>query len=100
MDRWTEMELLVQTADLGGMSRAGESLNMSNAAASRHLASLERRIGARLIKRSTRGLTLTEVGEDFYRSCKSVLADVRDAEAAASATAHKPTGTLRVTASL
>lgn len=100
MDRWTEMELLVQTADLGSMSRAAESLNMSNAAASRHLASLEARVGARLIQRSTRGLTLTEVGENFYRSCKSVLADMRDAEAAANATVLNPTGTLRVTASL
>jgi len=100
MDRWTEMELLVQTADLGSMSRAAEALSMSNAAASRHLASLETRIGARLIQRSTRGLTLTEVGEDFYRSCKSVLADMKDAEAAASATVLNPTGTLRVTASL
>lgn len=100
MDRWTEMELLVQTAELGTMSRAAEALNMSNAAASRHLASLEARIGARLLQRSTRGLTLTEVGETYYHSCKSVLADVRDAEAAASATTLNPTGTLRVSASL
>lgn len=100
MDRWTEMELLVQTTELGSMSRAAEALNMSNAAASRHLAALEARIGARLMQRSTRGLTLTEAGESFYQSCKSVLSDIKDAEAAASATALNPTGTLRVTASL
>lgn len=100
MDRCTEMELLVQTAELGSMSRAAEALDMSNAAASRHLASLEARIGARLIQRSTRGLTLTEVGGDFYRSCKNVLADMKDAEAAASATVLNPRGTLRITASL
>ncbi|MBI2768957.1 MAG: LysR family transcriptional regulator [Burkholderiales bacterium] len=100
MDRWTEMELLVQTAELGSMTRAAEALGLSNAAASRHLGALERRIGARLMQRSTRGLTVTEVGADFYRSCKSVLADLRDAEATAGATALNPTGTLRVTASL
>ncbi len=100
MDRWTEMELLVQTAELGSMSRAAQALRMSNAAASRHLASLEGRIGARLIQRSTRGLTLTEVGGDFYRSCKGVLADMREAEAAASATQLDPAGTLRLSASL
>lgn len=100
MDRWTEMELLVRTTELGSMSRAAESLNMSNAAASRHLSSLETRIGARLMQRSTRGLSLTEAGEHFYQSCKSVLSDLRDAEAAASATVLNPTGTLRVTASL
>ena len=100
MDRWTEMELLVQTADLGSMSRGAQALGMSNAAASRHLASLEGRIGARLIQRSTRGLTLTEVGRCFYQSCKGVLTDVRDAEAAASATQLDPAGTLRLSASL
>lgn len=100
MDRWTEMELLVQASERGSLSRAAESLNMSNAAASRHLASLEARIGARLMRRGTRGLCLTEAGERFYQSCKSVLADIKDAEAAASATVLNPTGTLRVTASL
>ncbi|MDM0087132.1 MULTISPECIES: LysR family transcriptional regulator [unclassified Variovorax] len=100
MDRWTAMELLVQTAELGSMSRAAEALGLSNAAASRHLAALEERLGARLIQRSTRRLTLTEVGENFYRSCKSVLADLADAESAASATTLNPTGTLRITASL
>ncbi|MEJ8859245.1 LysR family transcriptional regulator [Variovorax robiniae] len=100
MDRWTEMELLVQTAELGSLSRAAEALGLSNPAASRHLVALEERLGARLIQRSTRRLTLTEVGENFYRSCKSVMADLNDAEATASATALNPTGTLRVTASL
>lgn len=100
MDRCTEMELLVQTAELGSMSRAAESMNMSNAAASRHLASLEARIGARLMRRSAHGLCLTEAGELFYQGCKSALADIKDAEVAASATVLNPAGTLRVTASL
>lgn len=100
MDRWTAIELLVKTSELGSMSRAAEALGLSNAAASRHLAALEERLGARLIQRSTRRLTLTEVGEAFYRSCKSVLADMSDAESAASATTLNPTGMLRVSASL
>ena len=100
MDKWTEMELLVRTSELGSMSRAAEALGLSNAAASRHLASLEGRVGARLIHRSTRSLTLTEVGKDFYQSCRSVLADMKEAEAAANATVLNPTGTLRLTASL
>jgi DNA-binding transcriptional LysR family regulator len=82
------------------MSRGAQALGMSNAAASRHLSALEGRIGARLIQRSTRGLTLTDVGHAFYRSCKGVLAEVREAEAAASATQLNPTGTLRLSASL
>lgn len=100
MDRLTAMELLVQTSELGSMSRAAETMGLSNAAASRHLAALEERLGAQLIQRSTRRLTLTEVGENFYRSCKSVLTDLKDAESAASATRLNPTGTLRISASL
>lgn len=100
MDRLTEIELLVQTAELGSMSRAAESLGLSNAAASRHLAALESRLGGRLVQRSTRSLTLTETGDAFYRSCKSILADMKEAEAAVNAAALNPIGTLRITASL
>jgi DNA-binding transcriptional LysR family regulator len=49
MDRWTEIELFVQVAELGSLSRAGELLGLSNAAASRHLAALEARLSARLV---------------------------------------------------
>jgi DNA-binding transcriptional LysR family regulator len=100
MDRWTEFELFVQTAEAGSLSKAAESLQMSNATASRCLASLEKRLAVRLVERTTRHLTLTEIGEDFYRRCKSLLADMREAEAAVNATALNPSGTLRITASL
>lgn len=100
MDRWTEFEFFVQTAELGSLSKAAEMLDISNATASRLLASLEARLGARLIDRNTRGMALTEVGEEFYRRCKGILADVKDAEAAANATTLDPSGTLRITSSL
>ena len=67
MDRWTEIELFVQVAELGSLSRAAESLGLSNAAASRHLAALEARLAALLVQRNTRRLSLTDVGEAFYR---------------------------------
>lgn len=100
VDRFTEIQLLVQTAELGSMSRAAESLGLSNAAASRHLAALEERLGGRLVQRSTRRMTLTDIGDAFYRSCKSILADMQEAESAVNAAALNPTGTLRITASL
>ena len=100
MDRWTEIELFVQVAELGSLSRAAESLGLSNAAASRHLAALEERLAARLVQRNTRRLFLTEVGEAFYRRCKPLLGELREAEAAVNEAALKPTGLLRVTASL
>lgn len=100
MDRWTEIELFVQVAELGSLSRAAESLGLSNAAASRHLAALEERLAARLVQRNTRRLFLTEVGEAFYRRCKPLLGELREAESAVNEATLKPTGLLRVTASL
>ena len=100
MDRWTEFELFVQTAELGSLSKAAEQLDMSNATASRCLASLEKRLAARLIERNTRRLALTEIGESFYRRCKSILAEMKEAEAMVNATTFDPSGTLRITASL
>jgi DNA-binding transcriptional LysR family regulator len=100
MDRWTEIELFVQVAELGSLSRAAESLGLSNAAASRHLAALEERLAARLVQRNTRRLFLTDVGDAFYRRCKPLLGELRDAENAVNETAVKPTGLLRVQASL
>jgi DNA-binding transcriptional LysR family regulator len=100
MDRWTEIELFVQVADMGSLTRAAESLGLSNAAASRHLAALEERLSARLVQRNTRRMFLTEVGETFYHRCKPLLGELREAEVAVNETALKPTGLLRVTASL
>jgi DNA-binding transcriptional LysR family regulator len=100
MDRWTEIELFVQVAELGSLSRAADALSLSNAAASRHLAALEQRLSARLVQRNTRRLFLTEVGEAFYRRCKPMLAEWREAEAEVNESALRPSGLLRVTGSL
>jgi DNA-binding transcriptional LysR family regulator len=100
VDRWSEMALFVQVAETGSLSRAAEGLGLSNAAASRHLSALEERLGARLVERNTRRLFLTETGQQFLHRSKAILADLRDAEAAVNAATIKPSGTLRVTASL
>ncbi|MDR7151745.1 DNA-binding transcriptional LysR family regulator [Hydrogenophaga palleronii] len=100
MDRWTEIELFVQVAETGSMSRAAEALNLSNASASRHLAALEERLGVRLVERNTRRLYLTETGQEFFQRAKGILSDLRDAESTVNAAALNPTGVLRVTSSL
>ncbi|MFD0668768.1 LysR family transcriptional regulator [Ramlibacter sp. MAHUQ-53] len=100
MDRWTEMELFVQVAETGSLSRAAEALDLSNAAASRHLAALEARLGVRLVERNTRRLYLTDTGREFYGRARNILADLKDAEETVNAAALDPQGTLRVTASL
>jgi len=100
MDRWSEIELFVRVAETGNMSRAAELLNISNASASRHLAALEKRLGARLVQRNTRHLFLTDTGREFFLRARSILADLRDAESTVNAAALNPTGVLRVSASL
>ncbi len=100
MDRWTEIELFVQVAETGSLSRAAEALDLSNAAASRHLSALEERLGARLVERNTRRLYLTDTGQEFFSRAKTILSDLKDAESAVNATALNPTGMLRITASL
>ena len=100
MDRWTEIELFVQIAETGSMSRAAETLGLSNAAASRHLTALEERLGARLVERNTRRLYLTDTGQEFFSRAKGILAELKDAESAVNATSLNPTGVLRISASL
>ena len=100
MDRWAEIELFVQVAELGSLSRAAEALGLSNAAASRYLAALEERLAARLVQRNTRRLFLTDVGDAFYRRCKPLLGELHDAEIEVNEAVIKPTGLLRVTSSL
>jgi DNA-binding transcriptional LysR family regulator len=95
-----EMELFVQTAESGSLSRAAEALELSNAAASRHLAAMEQRLGARLVERNTRRLYLTDIGQVFYQRCKTLLSELKDAESEVNSAVLNPSGTLRVTASL
>ena len=100
MDRWTEYELFVKVAELGSVTKAADALDLSSAAASRHLAALENRLGVRLIERSTRRLFVTEVGKVFYTNAKAALTAMQGATEAVSASKNHPPGVLRVTASL
>lgn len=100
MDRFTQIEVFVKTAELRSLSRAAEALGMSNAAASRHLAALEERLAARLIERNTRRLWLTEAGEQFYQRSGALLTELGEAEDAVNAHTLAPQGVLRVTSSL
>jgi DNA-binding transcriptional LysR family regulator len=100
MDRWTELELLVKTAELGSLSRAAKALGMSNPAATRYLCSLEDRLGVRLVERSTRRLYFTEIGREYVERTKAILQDAKESDSVAQASNVNPTGTLRVSASL
>ncbi|CAE6870604.1 HTH-type transcriptional regulator DmlR [Paraburkholderia aspalathi] len=100
MDRLTEIELFVRAAELGSLSKAAEKLDMSLSAASRHLISLEARLGARLIERSTRRVYLTEIGQEHFERCKHILADIQESESLVGAVASNPSGVLRVSSTV
>lgn len=100
MDRLTELELFIKVAEVGSMGGAAEALGLSNPAASRHLASLEGRLKARLVERNTRRLYLTSEGQEFYERARTVLAELQDAETAINSSTLRPSGVLRVSASL
>jgi DNA-binding transcriptional LysR family regulator len=100
MDRLLQLEVFSRTAELGSLSKAAETLRMSNAAASRHLSALEERLAVRLIERNTRRLWLTEAGQEFLQRSSAVLSDLAEAEGVVSDRALSPKGMLRVTSSL
>ncbi|MDR5748432.1 LysR family transcriptional regulator [Caballeronia sp. LZ029] len=100
MDQFKELQLFVEVAESGSISRAAESVDLSISAASRYLISLEARLGVQLVRRTTRNLYLTEAGAEFHRRCKSILSDLGEAEAVIKEAVVRPSGVLRVTASL
>ncbi len=100
MDRLLQIEVFCKTAELGSLSKAAETLRMSNAAASRHLSALEERLAVRLIERNTRRQWLTEAGQELLQRCGALLSEFAEAEDAVSDRALSPKGMLRVTSSL
>jgi DNA-binding transcriptional LysR family regulator len=96
MDRLTSLTAFVRVVDTGGFSAAGRRLNMSTTMVSNHVQALEDRLGARLLNRTTRKVSLTEVGRAYYDRCVQILADIEQADDIAGALQSTPRGTLRI----
>jgi DNA-binding transcriptional LysR family regulator len=96
MDRLTSLTAFVRVVDSGGFSAAGRHLNMSTTMVSNHVQSLEDRLGARLLNRTTRKVSLTEIGKAYYDRCTQILADLEQADDIAGAMQSTPRGTLRI----
>src|SRR5262245_12196573 len=99
VNRSGEMEVFVRAIDAGGFSGAARALRMTPSAVSKLVARLERRLGARLVNRSTRRLQLTAEGCAFYERSLAILAEMSAAEQAA-AGGEVPRGRLRVNANV
>jgi DNA-binding transcriptional LysR family regulator len=100
MDRLDAMGVFAKVVEAGSLSAAARALGVSLASVSRHLAALEDQLGARLISRTTRRLSLTEGGRAYYERCKRILGDVEEAEAAVSQFQATPSGRVVVSASV
>jgi DNA-binding transcriptional LysR family regulator len=96
MDRLQSMRDFSKFVEQGSFARTGKLLNMSNAAVTRHVADLEAHLGTRLLNRTTRKLSLTEIGQAYLERGSQILQDVDDADAAASVHSKNPSGTLRL----
>jgi len=81
-------------------ARAAEELSLSASGVSRIVTRMEERLGARLVQRTTRKLSLTEAGAAFHARTSQILTDLADAEAEVQKTALQPQGVLRVTAAV
>src|SRR4029079_84118 len=95
-------ELLVfqAVAKHASYARAAEELDLSPSGVSKIVSRIEERLGARLLHRTTRKLSLTEAGAAFQARTAQILADLADAEAEVQSAVARPKGTLKVTASI
>ena len=99
MDRLTAMKVFVSVVDLGSQSAAADHLDLSRPVVSRYLAELEDWVGARLMQRTTRKLSLTAAGLETLPRCRQMLELVGDLHAAVGAPDDAPRGELRISVS-
>jgi DNA-binding transcriptional LysR family regulator len=98
MDRLNAMRVFVAVAEGGHFAQASERLGMSRTMASKLVMDLEAHLGQRLLNRTTRKVSLTELGTAYLERCRDILAAIEEAEREITAQASEPVGRLRVTA--
>ena len=96
MDQLMAMRSFARVVEAGGFTRAADSLDMPVATVSKQVQELEAHLGVRLLQRTTRRVTVTPEGQDYYAKCTRVLRDLEDIDASFSGARGKPRGQLRV----
>jgi LysR family transcriptional regulator for bpeEF and oprC len=96
MDQLIAMRVFARVAERGSFAQAADELDISRAAASAHVAALEKHLGVRLLNRTTRRVNLTAEGTDFLRRTRRILDEIQDAEETLRGARSKPEGRLRV----
>lgn len=99
MDHLVGLRAFTRVVEAGSFTAAAQFLSMSQSQVSKAVAALEGRLGVRLINRTTRKITPTEAGEEYYRRCKKIIVDLDEADARAKQSQNSPGGVLRIDAS-
>lgn len=100
MDTVAGIRLFIRVVETGSFSRASADLGITQPTATKHVAALEARLGARLFHRSTRGVTPTEVGAAYYDKCKRIAQELEEADNLAVLMQSRVGGTLRISTSV
>src|SRR5687768_4335312 len=98
MENLSDIAVFVRVVDAGSFTGAAEALQISQPVVSKAVTRLEDRLGARLLNRTTRRLSLTEAGAELYRRSLHALKQIEDAELEVARFQTEPRGTLRVNA--
>ena len=98
MDRLASMGVFVKAAHLGSFTAAAAALGMSSQMVGKHVSFLEARLGAQLLRRTTRQQSLTDIGSSFYERCRTILSETEAAETLVNDLSTSPRGRLRVNA--
>ena len=93
-----QMVLFARVVEAGSFAAAAKSLGQTRAAVSKQIASLEERIGAQLLQRTTRSMHLTEIGKEFYARCARIAEEAVEAERAVASLQGAPRGALHIVA--
>ncbi|MEP7283953.1 MAG: LysR family transcriptional regulator [Rubrivivax sp.] len=100
MDRVTSLQLFIRVVETGSFSRGAAELGITQPTATKAVAATEKRLGARLLHRSTRGVTPTEIGAQYYERCKLIARQIDEAENLATLRQSRIGGTLRISTSV
>ena len=100
MDRITGIQLFIRIVETGSFSRASVDLGVTQPTATKHVAALEAKLGARLLNRNTRGVSATEIGALYYEKCKAIQHDLEEADNLAALLQQQVGGQLRVSTSV
>lgn len=92
MDRLFTMSTFVKVVQSSSLTAAGSELGISRALVSRHIIDLEAYLGVQLLTRTTRAVTTTEAGQQYYQTCLRVLEEVRDGEDAIKSSQQRASG--------